>query len=113
MSVAKLTDQSEFVAGILYCLVLKRFDHERSEDYDSFDALVYWNGYEFVNDDGEVCNDDWDYVVAQSTTPDRGYVSQPQYVFSDGRWIDRAEWDRQRIAKWRADCAARGVQVHA
>ncbi len=105
--VKKLTDESQLVAGILYGLVLRRCDYERNEDYDSFDALVYWNGYEFVNDEGDTCSDDWDYVIAQSDKPDPEYISPPQFVNVDGKEIDRNEWRRISRAKWRSDCEAR------
>lgn len=109
----KITREKDLVAGILYCLVLKRFDYERNQDYDSFDALVYWNGYEFVNDDGNRCNDDWDYAVAQSEKPDPEYISEPQTVLVEGKWIDVAVYREQALAQWRAECAARGVVIPA
>lgn len=112
MSSNRITNTRDLVAGILYCLVLRRFDYERNEDYDSFDALVYWNGYEFVNEHGNRCNDDWDYVVAQSEKPDPEYISGPQYVIDDdGKEIDLNVWRERGLAKWRAECAARGVAV--
>lgn len=111
MVVNKITDADQLIAGILYCLVTTRDDYERDETYDSFGALAYWDGYEFVHEDGDVCNDDWDYVTAQSEKPDPEYISSPQYVLVDGKEIDRNEWRRISLAKWRADCAARGVVV--
>jgi hypothetical protein len=107
----KLTKESELTAGILYCLVMTRFDYERNEDYDSFDALLYWNGYEFVDEDGDRRNDGWDYVVAQSDKPDPQYVSSPQTTLVDGEWVDVAVYRERCLAQWRAECAARGVVV--
>jgi hypothetical protein len=108
---ARITNTKDLVAGILYCLVLKRFDYERNEDYDSFDALVYWDGYEFVNEHGNECRDDWDYVIAQSDKPDPEYISEPKTVLFGGEWVDVAVYRERALAQWRAECAGRGVVV--
>jgi hypothetical protein len=109
----KITNEKDLTAGILYCLVTKQFDYERNEDYESFGALVYWNGYEFVYDEGERCNDDWDFAIAQSETPDSDYISPPQSVLVNGEWVDVAVHRERSLAQWRAECAARGVVVSA
>jgi hypothetical protein len=109
----QIRKEKDLIAGILYCLVLCRFDYERNEEYDSHDALVYWNGYEFVNEHGNECRDDWDCAIAQSEKPDPEYISSPQTTLVNGEWIDVAVYREQSLAQWRAECVARGVTVSA
>jgi hypothetical protein len=110
MNAERITDRNKLIPGILYCLVRREFDYER--DYEAFGALVYWDGYDFIYEDGDRCNDAWDSVVTQSETPDSRYISEPQYTFDDdGKEIDLNVWRERGLAKWRAECAARGVVV--
>lgn len=108
----RITDTKDLIAGILYCLVRREWDCERDDEYEAFGALVYWDGYDFIYEDGDRCNDDWDSVVAQSEKPDSRYISGPQYTIDDnGKEIDLNVWRERSLAKWRAECASRGVTV--
>lgn len=107
----RITSRDQLIAGILYCLFTREYDYERDEEYDRDNALAYWNGYEFIRENGDVTHADWDFVIAQSTRPDPQYISEQQLATFGGKLIDRAEADRLHLAQWRAECAARGVVV--
>jgi hypothetical protein len=72
--ITKLTDESQLVAGILYCLFTREYDADRDAEYDRDGALAYWTGNEFCYEDGETCNADWDWAIAQSEKPNSYFI---------------------------------------
>lgn len=67
----KITKEKDLTAGILYCLFTSPDDggclHRDG-------ALVYWTGECFMDESGDERYDDWDFCVAQSSTPNKEFV---------------------------------------
>jgi len=70
----KISKKADLVPGILYCLFAQQYNFETGERYDEAGQLVYWSGSEFLFEDGETCNDFYDYAVPQSDKPDPDYI---------------------------------------
>jgi len=72
--ITKLTDESQLVAGILYCLFTTDDDAGAGEAIHRDGALVYWTGEYFMDETGDERYDDWDFAVAQTSRPNAEYV---------------------------------------
>lgn len=68
-------EKKDLVPGILYCLMTTEEDARTGEWYERDGALVYWTGEEFMDEDGDLRHDDWDYAVAQSSKPNPEYIA--------------------------------------
>lgn len=72
-SQTKVTKESELIPGILYCLFEVTQDADGTP-WNREGALVYWTGGTFMDEDGDVRYDDWDYAIACSTKSNQEYV---------------------------------------
>lgn len=67
--------EQQLTPGILYCMLQTvHASDEHEVDYEAVGALVYWTGRELCHEDGDPARDDWDYLVPQSTTPNREFI---------------------------------------
>lgn len=66
----RITHDAGLTPGVLYCLFTI---DDNGGERDG--ALVYWTGEVFMDESGEERHDDWDYCVAQTSTPNKEFVN--------------------------------------
>ncbi len=96
----KIETIKDLKAGYPYCLVTIAWDDERQQDYDRCGACVYWTGEQFMYEDGDVCNEDWDFAIEQASSPN------PEYIVKQSQSLLHPEME-SIIANWQTLTAAR------